>query len=269
MRRLILAPLLWLAIAQAPLSAEPAPAVPVATAAAGGAAPVAAEAENPADAKPAQAPVSAPEATPAEPAKAAEPVEPPKPTLAVNINLTTQRMVVTENGKPKHTWAVSSGAWGYPTPTGTFNPTWMAKMWYSKQYDNAPMPHAIFFKNGAAIHATSSIHLLGTPASHGCVRLAPSNAAKLYALVSRHGKARTEITVHGRPKYKAPKIAKPRLANPPARYAYNPNNFGYQPYTAPRYVYPGDAPPAYYYRTSKQRAAALKKRRARQYYSAY
>ncbi len=124
-------------------------------------------------------------------------------------------MVVTENGKPKHTWAVSSGAYGYPTPTGTFKPSWMSKMWYSKQYDNAPMPHSIFFKGGAAIHATSSIHLLGTPASHGCVRLAPSNAARLYAMVSRHGKDRTQISVHGRPKYTAPRLARMRPAAPP------------------------------------------------------
>ena len=96
-------------------------------------------------------------------AVAAPPPPPPEPTLLININLTTQRMVVTESGKQKYTWAVSSGAYGYPTPTGTFKPSWMSKMWYSKQYDNAPMPHSIFFKGGAAIHATSSIHLLGTP----------------------------------------------------------------------------------------------------------
>ena len=218
------------------------------------------------------APATAP-AAPADPAPvaAAAPAPPPQPTLHVNINLTTQRMVVTENGQAKYTWAVSSGAYGYPTPVGSFNPTWMSKMWYSKQYDNAPMPHAIFFRNGAAIHATSSVRLLGTPASHGCVRLAPSNAAKLFALVSRHGKSRTEIKVHGRPKYTAPKIAKSRPAAPRMRHAASPYRYGYQSYAAPRYVYPGDAPPRYYIQTNRQRAAALKKRRAatRQYYSAY
>ncbi|MBY0227141.1 MAG: L,D-transpeptidase [Hyphomicrobium sp.] len=201
-------------------------------------------------------------------AAAAPPPPPPQPTLLININLTTQRMVVTEGGKPKYTWAISSGAYGYPTPTGTFTPSWMSKMWYSKQYDNAPMPHSIFFKGGAAIHATSSIHLLGTPASHGCVRLAPSNAAKLYAMVSRHGKDRTQISVHGRPKYTAPQIARARPGSAPSmRYAYSHGNYGYAP---PRYVYPGDAP-RYYIQSSKQRAAALKKRRAavRQYYSPY
>jgi len=145
-------------------------------------------------------------------------------------------------------------------------------MWYSKQYDNAPMPNSIFFKGGAAIHATSSIHLLGTPASHGCVRLSPSNAAKLYAMVSRHGKDRTQISVHGRPKYSAPQIARARLASPPRmRYAYSPYSYGGYGYAQPRYIYPGDAPPRYYIQSNRQRAVALKKRRAavRQYYSAY
>jgi lipoprotein-anchoring transpeptidase ErfK/SrfK len=199
-------------------------------------------------------------------AEAAQPAPPPEPTLLINIDLTKQRMVVTENGSPRYTWAISSGAYGYPTPVGTFRPSWMAKMWYSKQYDNAPMPHSIFFHGGAAIHATSSIHLLGTPASHGCVRLSPSNAARLYAMVGRHGKDHTEITVHGRPKYTAPRIARVQPAYPAMRYAYSPfdygSGYGYQPYSAP---------PRYYLKSSRQRANALKKRRSavREYYSAY
>jgi hypothetical protein len=254
----------WLISLPAVLHAETAPAEP-------GAAPAAIA---PAAEAVAPAPTEAKSETPLEPSpvsKPAEPAPPPEPTLLVNINLTTQRMVVTEGGKPKYTWAVSSGAYGYPTPTGTFKPSWMSKMWYSKQYDNAPMPHSIFFKNGAAIHATSSINLLGTPASHGCVRLAPSNAAKLYALVSRHGKERTRITVHGRPNYKTQKIARLRASGSRQRQAYSPYSYGYGTYAAPRYVYPGDAPPRYYYGSKKQRAAALKKRRAatRQYYSSY
>jgi lipoprotein-anchoring transpeptidase ErfK/SrfK len=271
----------WIALIPLPVAAEPAldsavvPAAVAEPAAKATAAPgdaveniVAANGTaRPVDDKP-------PAAAPSEPEKSAvaEPAPPPEPTLLININLTTQRMAVTENGKQKYTWAVSSGAYGYPTPTGTFKPSWMSKMWYSKQYDNAPMPHSIFFKGGAAIHATSSIHLLGTPASHGCVRLAPSNAAKLYAMVSRHGKDRTQISVHGRPKYTAPQIARARPGiSPRMRYAYSTYSYGNYGYAQPRYVYPGDAPPRYYIQSNKQRAAALKKRRAavRQYYSPY
>lgn len=126
--------------------------------------------------------------------------EPPKPTLLVAIDLTSQKLSVTENGIAKYKWSISSGRTGYLTPKGTFRPVWMSKMWYSKKYDYAPMPHAIFFHGGAAIHGTDSVYALGRPASHGCVRLSPSNAAALYRLVEKHGKQFTRITVFGTPK---------------------------------------------------------------------
>lgn len=132
-------------------------------------------------------------------AVAEEPAPPPEPTLAITIDLSRQVMTVSEHGRQTYTWKISSARYGYRTPTGTFQPTWMSKMWYSRQYDYAPMPHAIFFHKGVAIHATYATGLLGRPASHGCVRLAPKNAAALYKMVSAHGKARTEIVVHGTP----------------------------------------------------------------------
>ncbi|WP_244534546.1 L,D-transpeptidase [Hyphomicrobium sp. CS1GBMeth3] len=132
-------------------------------------------------------------------AKKSEPVPLPEPTLAIDIDLTRQIMTVSEEGEKRHTWRMSSARYGYRTPTGTYRPTWMAKMWYSRQYDLAPMPHAIFFHKGVAIHGTYDTGALGRPASHGCVRLAPKNAAALYKLVSSHGKDRTEIVVHGKP----------------------------------------------------------------------
>ena len=130
--------------------------------------------------------------------------EPPKPTLHVAIDLTSQKMTVTENGGGSYKWSISSGRTGYLTPKGTFRPVWMSKMWYSRKYDYAPMPHAIFFHGGAAIHGTDSVYALGRPASHGCVRLSPSNAASLYRMVTKHGKQKTQITVFGTPKQSAP-----------------------------------------------------------------
>jgi lipoprotein-anchoring transpeptidase ErfK/SrfK len=144
-----------------------------------------------------QPPAAAPDAAkPSEPHPAAPPVV---PTLAIDIDLLRQMMTVSENGVPRHSWQISSARYGYHTPIGTYQPTWMSKMWYSRQYDYAPMPHAIFFHQGVAIHATYAIRALGRPASHGCVRLAPRNAALLFKLVSQHGKERTKIVVHGRP----------------------------------------------------------------------
>lgn len=139
--------------------------------------------------------------TDAESVAAAPAPPPPEPTLIVDIDLSRQTMTVSEEGETRHTWLISSARYGYRTPTGTYQPTWMAKMWYSRQYDYAPMPHAIFFHQGVAIHGTYALRALGRPASHGCVRLAPKNAAALFKLVNRHGKERTKIVVHGRPEH--------------------------------------------------------------------
>lgn len=118
-------------------------------------------------------------------------------TLKVSVDLSNQRMTVSENGSAIHTWAISSGRSGYRTITGTFKPKWMTRMHYSRKYDNAPMPNAIFFHGGFAIHGTYATGRLGSPASHGCIRLAPGNAKTLYNLVSRHGSGNTTISVYG------------------------------------------------------------------------
>ncbi len=209
----------------------------------------------------------------ATPTAEATPAPPPEPTLEVSINLTNQRMTVSENGVSKYTWAISSGAYGYATPTGTYRPIWMAKMWHSRKYDMAPMPHSIFFHGGHAIHATYSIGMLGRPASHGCVRLAPSNAAKLYKLVSKHGKAATRIAVFGKPTYTSPKIAKARQPAKP-RYAATYSPYSFSGFASPppqqKFIYPGDQR-AYYVNAQKRRAQMMKQRRAatKKYYSGY
>ena len=94
-----------------------------------------------------------------------------------------------------YVWAVSTGKSGYDTPTGSWRPTWLSKNHKSKTYDNAPMPFAVFFTGGYAVHATDYVKRLGQPASHGCVRLAPENAAMFFDLVKTYGKANTKIVV--------------------------------------------------------------------------
>lgn len=151
---------------------------------------------------------AADEAAEADETTALEEALPPSPTLHIEVDLARQAMTVSADGDLLHSWAVSSGRQGYLTPTGTFKPTWMARSWFSKQYDNAPMPHSIFFHEGVAIHGSWATRSLGRPASHGCVRLAPKNARKLFELVSRHGKERTQIVVHGKPNFRpAPAVA--------------------------------------------------------------
>ena len=115
--------------------------------------------------------------------------------VVAHIDLSSQRMTVKLNGKPQYKWRVSTGRLGYSTPTGTFRPQRLERSWYSRKYDMAPMPHSIFFHRGYAIHGTTSIRRLGRRASHGCVRLHPSNAAKLYSLVRRHGMGNTRVVI--------------------------------------------------------------------------
>lgn len=116
-------------------------------------------------------------------------------SLKVNVDIGSQRMQVYVDGKLKHDWAISSGRQGYETPTGNYRPTRMERDWYSRQYDDAPMPHAIFFSGGYAIHGSHETRRLGRPASHGCIRLAPANAARLFALVEDRGRRATSITI--------------------------------------------------------------------------
>jgi lipoprotein-anchoring transpeptidase ErfK/SrfK len=117
-------------------------------------------------------------------------------SVLVHIDKSSQRMSVSVDGSPRHTWPVSTGRRGYGTPSGVFHPQMMARRWYSKKYYNSPMPHSIFFYYGYAIHGTNDLGRLGGPASHGCVRLHPSHAAALYALVERNGRGNTRIEIY-------------------------------------------------------------------------
>jgi lipoprotein-anchoring transpeptidase ErfK/SrfK len=101
-------------------------------------------------------------------------------TVLINIDKASQKMIVFLDDVQLHEWPVSTGLPGYTTPSGTYTTSSMNEIWYSRQWDNAPMPHAVFFtKDGHAIHGTYEIKRLGKPASHGCVRLSPQNAATL------------------------------------------------------------------------------------------
>ncbi len=117
------------------------------------------------------------------------------PRVVARIDLSAQTMTVSYNGAIVNRWAVSTAGRGYRTPTGRYKPTRMNRMWYSRKYDMSPMPHSIFFRGGYAIHGTGSIRALGRPASHGCVRLHPRNAAALFSLVKRAGPRNTSIVI--------------------------------------------------------------------------
>ena len=115
-------------------------------------------------------------------------------TVQVAIDLTHQRMHV-ESERGSYDWPISSARSGFSTPGGSYAPTHLELMHYSKKYHMSPMPHAIFFRGGYAIHGTYSTGELGHPASHGCVRLSPGNATTLYNMVEAEG-ARISISGH-------------------------------------------------------------------------
>src|SRR5271166_5953958 len=118
--------------------------------------------------------------------------------VLVNIDKTNQKMTVFLDGVEAYEWPVSTGREGYSTPSGTYTATSMNEIWYSKQWDNAPMSHSIFFmKDGHAIHGSLDVKNLGKPVSHGCVRISPKNAATLYTLVKENSLENTQVVVTG------------------------------------------------------------------------
>ena len=149
--------------------------------------------------------------TAADPNAAPSATETPKASILVNVDKASQEMTVFVDGIERYSWPVSTGLSGYSTPSGTYTASSMNKIWYSKQWDNAPMPHAVFFtKQGHAIHGTKEVNNLGKPASHGCVRLAPENAATLFALVEENGLDNTQVVLTGTtPGGEGPKVASP------------------------------------------------------------
>jgi hypothetical protein len=192
--------------------------------------------------------------------------------VLVTINKSTQRMSVSVDGEPLYSWAVSTGRAGRDTPSGEFRAFRMEKDHYSKEWDDAPMPHSIFFTRvGHAIHGSYETAKIGSPASAGCVRLAPENAETLFALVEEQGVLNTTVEVTGDlrvalarrtpqsaateedgnvtpqrgygapPRYVEP--ARPRYGEAPRPYYVQP--YG-EPYYARRPPSPYAPPPGYY-----------------------
>ncbi len=116
--------------------------------------------------------------------------------VRIDVDLSSQTMSVRADSGETHVWRISSGRKGHPTPRGVFRPRALFVMVHSHKYANAPMPHSIFFHGQFAIHGTNAVGMLGRPASHGCIRLAPGNAAKLFALVKAQG---AQIRIVGSP----------------------------------------------------------------------
>lgn len=118
-----------------------------------------------------------------------------KASVVAKISLSEQRADIVVDGALAYSWAVSTARRGYVTPTGSFRPFRTHKMWYSRKYDMSPMPYSVFFRGGYAVHGTNYVRSLGRPASHGCIRLSPANAATFYKLVTTRGLGNARIVI--------------------------------------------------------------------------
>jgi hypothetical protein len=186
--------------------------------------------------------------------------------VSITIDKNAQQMTVAVDGVERYHWPVSTGIPSYETPNGSFRTFRMEEDHYSKEFDDAPMPHSIFFtKIGHAIHGTDSEGRLGTPASHGCVRLSRANASTLYELVQREGVLNTTVTLTGSSQIALARNPRPRgntavaRRDPSQQYApqYNaagdpivltpqqgaPDQMQPQVQADPDYIYPADGNP--------------------------
>jgi lipoprotein-anchoring transpeptidase ErfK/SrfK len=151
--------------------------------------------------------------------------------IVIKVDKSVQRMSVARDGETLYNWPVSTGRRGYATPSGSYTAFRMEADHYSKEWDDAPMPHSIFFtKTGHAIHGTFETKSLGRPVSHGCVRLSPANATTLFALVKQDGVTNTKVVLVGS---EQAAVGRPRSAAAPSddtsRTIYDPAD-DLQPY---------------------------------------
>jgi hypothetical protein len=159
--------------------------------------------------------------------------------LLIAIDKSAQVMTVSEDGARLYSWPVSTGQRGYDTPGGQFTPFRMEKDHFSREWDDAPMPHSIFFtERGHAIHGTEHTRNIGRPASHGCVRLEPENARVLFGLVKQAGIANTSVVLTG----ETPAGGAPAVARRGPRY----DDGGEITASVPARSYPRDERPIYW-----------------------
>jgi lipoprotein-anchoring transpeptidase ErfK/SrfK len=125
--------------------------------------------------------------------------------LTLEANLGARILIVRRGDSTLKTYAVAVGQDKYPTPLGTFtirkivwNPSWRPPPdadWAKGKTAKAPGDPAnpmkvvkIFFEEpDYYIHGTDDVESLGSAASHGCLRMAPSEVADLARIIMEHG----------------------------------------------------------------------------------
>lgn len=176
--------------------------------------------------------------------------------VSIIVDKDAQQMTVAVDGVERYAWPVSTGNPSHETPNGKFQTFRMEEDHYSKEFDDAPMPHAIFFtKQGHAIHGTDSVNRLGSPASHGCVRLSRANAQTLWDIVKADGVLNTSVTLTGSSQValaRNPRPTKSARRNAQPDYATSPDfDAAGNPVATPRRILP-QAPNGYVYSDGSQ-----------------
>src|SRR6476469_4032305 len=109
----------------------------------------------------------------------------PHGPLMVLISIPQQTMHVYRNGILIGRSTVSTGSQGHSTPGGVFTILDKKREYYSRKYDNAPMPHMQRLTDtGICMH---SGNLPGYPASHGCIRMPFDFSQLLFSATSSGG----------------------------------------------------------------------------------
>ena len=115
--------------------------------------------------------------------------------IVARVDISQQVMTVYQDGRKRYSWKVSTARRGKVTPRGSWKAKWLSRHHRSSRYNNAPMPYSIFYSGNFAVHGTNQISRLGRPASSGCIRLHPKNAAVLFRLAQSYGLKNTVVTV--------------------------------------------------------------------------
>ena len=120
------------------------------------------------------------------------------------VSKSKQKLYLYVDGVLEATWSVSTGTKGHTTPNFDKHPNGRIYDSYtSTKYPGGDykglgnMPYAVFISGGFAIHGTDTGNWkrLGTPASHGCIRIHPENALYFNRLVRSRGINDVWITV--------------------------------------------------------------------------
>ena len=86
---------------------------------------------------------------------------PASASVVARVSNSAQRMHVYVDGRLAHLWPVSTARRGFVTPPGSYRVHRMHRMWHSRKYHMSPMPYAMFFRGGYAIHGTGAVGALG------------------------------------------------------------------------------------------------------------